>query len=444
MSDYQIKYQEIKGSLALLLQQNNSLKQQLKEANEEILEKQQLKEEWAQEVQRVQDTIYQLSYDNQNLQDENQQLNKDCQEFSNLIEQQIEQITTLKQQNEKLITQLDQSRQSNLNKEITIKQQKEEFNKQLEQQQSLHFEEIKKLQGIIDNQSGLISSYEKLNEIEKLDTQNSFYQQQMAVEDQLMELKNKNVILTNKINEEKQKYDQLFEQHKDEVLKLQGVIKDQKELLSQYERIIERDKKQNQPQTYVQNNSPQIPQFITNQMVTPQQQQQQQNLPQPQQLFQQPQQQYQQQQQQVYTSPLQYEKYIQPSLTVQTQPSNPQPIFSQPAYSQPMYTQPMNSNIIYTQPVSHRQPKTFFTNNKINHQLQQQQLKESKYQRDYPFEKKSFHLDEGDDYQRSGLEFQEQFLFKFQNVIGRMEDKLQQMQSELNISDVSDKPRKLK
>ncbi|CAD8199717.1 unnamed protein product [Paramecium pentaurelia] len=417
MSDYQIKYQEIKGSLALLLQQNHILKQQLKEASQEVQEKQYLKEEWAQEVQKIQETIHQLSYDNQNLQQENEQLIRDYQESSFLNEQQIEQITILKQQNEKLLIQLDESKQQNLQKDITIKQQRDEFNKQLEKQQSLHYDEIKKLQGIIDNQSGLIQSYEKLNEIEKVDTQNSFYQQQMVVEDQMMELKNRNIILTNKINEEKLKYDQLYEQHKDEVMKLQGVIKDQKELLSQYERIIERDKNQMQPQN--EKNIPYIQsQIIPQQIVTP---------------YQQKQQSFQPQQQQVLTTPLQYEQYIQPQLSIQ-----------QTTYTQPSYTQPMNKNIIYTQPISHRQPKTFFTNNKINHQLQQQQLKETKNQREYTIQKNSFHLDEGDDCQRSDREFQEQFLYKFQNVIGRMEDKLQQMQSELNISDVSDKPRKLK
>ncbi|CAK95125.1 unnamed protein product (macronuclear) [Paramecium tetraurelia] len=428
MSDYQIKYQEIKGSLALLLQQNYILKQQLKEATQEVQEKLQLKEEWAQEVQRVQETIHQLAYDNQNYQQENEQLSRENQESQYVIEQQIEQITTLKQQNETLLLQLDESRQQNLQKEITIKQQRDEFNKQLEKHQSQHYEEIKKLQGIIDNQSGLIQSYEKLNEIEKLDTQNSFYQQQMAIEDQMIELKNRNIILTNKINEEKQKYEQLYEQHKDEVTKLQGVVKDQKELLSQYERIIERDKKQMQPKPennlhYTQS------QVIPQQAVTLYQHEQQ------------PQQSFQPQSQQVLSSPLQYEQYIQPALSIQTQPT-----YSQPAYTQPSqnYTQPMNTNIIYTQPVSHRQPKTFFTNNKINHQLQQQQLKETKNQREHPFQKNSFHLVEGDDGQRSGREFQEQFLYKCQNVIGRMEDKLQQMQSELNISDVSDKPRKLK
>ncbi|CAD8108938.1 unnamed protein product [Paramecium sonneborni] len=222
MSDYQIKYQEIKGSLVLLLQQNNLLKQQLKEANESVLEKQYLKESWTKEVQKVQNTINQLSYDNQNFQQENEQLIKNCQEFSYLIQQQVDQIITLKEQNEKLIIQLDQSRQSDLQKDTTIKQQKEEFNKQLALQQSQHFDEIKKIQSIIENQSQLIKSFEKLNEIEKLDTQNSFYQQQMVVEDQMMELRNRNIILTNKINEEKQKYDQLFKQHKDEILKLQG------------------------------------------------------------------------------------------------------------------------------------------------------------------------------------------------------------------------------
>lgn len=39
MADYQTKYQEIKKSLEILMQQNNSLKLQLKEAQNELLEK---------------------------------------------------------------------------------------------------------------------------------------------------------------------------------------------------------------------------------------------------------------------------------------------------------------------------------------------------------------------------------------------------------------------
>lgn len=60
MADYQTKYEEIKGSFALLMQQNNSLKQQLKDAYEELQEKSKLKDEWSEEIDRIQETIVYL------------------------------------------------------------------------------------------------------------------------------------------------------------------------------------------------------------------------------------------------------------------------------------------------------------------------------------------------------------------------------------------------
>ncbi|CAD8103960.1 unnamed protein product [Paramecium sonneborni] len=421
MSDYQIKYQEIKGSLAILMQQNNALKQQLKEACEELQEKQLLKEEWAEEVQRVSETIHLLQSENANLLQENEHLNRNCLESKYLIEQQIEQITILKDQNDKLVVQLDQCRQQNLQKELIIKQQRDDNIKQIEQLQQQYNEEIKKLQGIIDNQNGLIQSYEKLNEIDKQDQQHYKQQNQIQFEDQFIELKNRNLILQNKINDEKQKYDQLYEQHRDEVQKLQSVIKEQKDLLNQYERIIERDKKQAQQQTQL-NNTPVNMQYEIAQVPQLQQMKQvHQQIPQ-QPLYSQPnlnQNVY----QQTLASPLLYDKCNQPSPTY---------LHTQPNYAQPNYAQP----------ISQRPPKTFFTNNKINHQLNQI-TRDKQNSREYN-QKRSFHFDDEEDSKRVEKEFQEEFLNKFQNVIGRMEDKLYQMQSELNISGISEKPKKLR
>ncbi|CAD8188298.1 unnamed protein product [Paramecium octaurelia] len=408
MSDYQIKYQEIKGSLAILMQQNNALKQQLKEACEELQEKQMLKEEWAEEVQRVSETINQLQNENYNLQQENDQLQRNCSESKYLIEQQIDQITILKDQNEKLANQLDQCRQQNLQKELHIKQLRDDSIKQIEQLQQSQLEEIKKLQGIIDNQSGLIQSYEKLNEIEKQDSQHIKQQHQIQFEDQLIELKNRNLILQSKINEEKQKYDLLYEQHRDEVQKLQSVIKEQKELLTQYERIIERDKCSAQHL----NNTPVHVQY---EMTQPQQMKQIiQQIPQQPLYSNLNQNMY----QQTLTSPVLQDKCNQPSPTY---------LHTQQSYAQPMLQRP---------------PKTFFTNNKINHQMQQI-TREKQNSKEY-HQKRSFHFDDEEDHQNVEKEFQEDFLNKFQNVIGRMEDKLYQMQNELNFSGISDKPKKLK
>lgn len=52
------------------------------------------------------------------------------------------------------------------------------------------------------------------------------------------------IILTNKLNDERCHYEREIQIMQEEAIKLQLIISDQKQVLQQYERILERDRRQ--------------------------------------------------------------------------------------------------------------------------------------------------------------------------------------------------------
>lgn len=89
-------------------------------------------------------------------------------------------------------------------KEREIKIVNENYSTRWENLHRTKMEEISKLQGIIDDQSGLIASYEKMLENEKADAQdkvNSLLEQANVYKDEIFDLNTKNSYLNTKLQE---------------------------------------------------------------------------------------------------------------------------------------------------------------------------------------------------------------------------------------------------
>lgn len=89
-------------------------------------------------------------------------------------------------------------------KEREIKIITENYTTRLENLQRTKSEEVEKLQGIIDDQSSLINSYERMLEKEKLEAQekiNAVLEQNSDFKDEIFDLTTKNSYLNTKLQE---------------------------------------------------------------------------------------------------------------------------------------------------------------------------------------------------------------------------------------------------
>lgn len=89
-------------------------------------------------------------------------------------------------------------------KEREIKIITENYTTRLENLQRTKSEEVEKLQGIIDDQSNLINSYERMLEKEKLEAQekiNAVLEQNSDFKDEIFDLTTKNSYLNTKLQE---------------------------------------------------------------------------------------------------------------------------------------------------------------------------------------------------------------------------------------------------
>ncbi|KAM3142395.1 hypothetical protein pb186bvf_005552 [Paramecium bursaria] len=276
MADYQTKYQEIKGSLSILMQQNNILKQQLKEAYEELNEKNILKEEWQLELQKVSEKIQNLQNENDCLIQELEQLDSKCQEQKNLINQYEETIRNHNMNSSNLTQRCDQYKNQNdafqnkiydlegqvaqLKQQLQLKTNEFESASQLNESQTLkklREIEMKYTQELDNARRSFQFEIEKLQTtIEQLELENHKYQQQFQnSQETIYELRE--TILQREKNLKQQRED-LHKQlessqqlHMDEIKKFQHIVDNQNALIQSYERVIEIEKHNDVPKHHI-------------------------------------------------------------------------------------------------------------------------------------------------------------------------------------------------
>lgn len=132
-----------------------------------------------------------------------------------------------------------------IDKEKELDEMRESFNTRWDQSQREKFEEIQKLKHLIDEQSGLISSYERMVEKEKRENGEEIRRLELnnrQLKHEVQELTVNNEFLANKLKECQEEFAKIKEEMKSTFIYEEGKSSQMKERISYLEsQLLDRD-----------------------------------------------------------------------------------------------------------------------------------------------------------------------------------------------------------